>query len=78
MKAQWIIGLITALFMGGAIAAGMADMSSLDANGDGMISAEEAQANADLSSQFDSLDSNGDGQLEEAEFAQFETMQKSE
>lgn len=44
----------------------------LDTNKDGVISAEEAQANPDLAAKFKDLDKNQDSQLDAAEFAQFE------
>lgn len=42
---------------------------SLDANGDGAISAAEAAANPELVSSFARLDRNGDGRLDRQEFA---------
>jgi Ca2+-binding EF-hand superfamily protein len=44
-----------------------ATFESLDANGDGKISKEEAAANADVSAQFSRYDVNGDGFIERAE-----------
>ena len=44
-----------------------ATFESLDANGDGKISKEEAAANSDVSSQFARYDQNGDGFIERAE-----------
>ena len=49
-----------------------ADMKTLDADGSGTISQEEAQANPAVAEQFTVLDANGDGQVDEAEFAAFE------
>lgn len=45
---------------------------ALDTNRDGLISADEAKANPELSGQFKSFDANGDGQLDAIEFAKFE------
>lgn len=45
---------------------------ALDKDRNGLISAEEATANRELSSQFKSFDANGDGQLDPIEFAKFE------
>lgn len=50
-------------------------MSALDTNQDGVISAEEAQANPDLAKSFESIDENKDGKIDAAEFAQFEAIQ---
>jgi hypothetical protein len=44
-----------------------ATFESLDANGDGKISKQEAAANADVSAQFSRYDVNGDGFIERAE-----------
>lgn len=49
-------------------------LEDLDANKDGSISAEEAQAQADLAKDFNLLDRNQDGKLDAAEFAQFEAI----
>ncbi len=80
MKAKWTVALITALMTGAAFAAGSgkAGMETLDANGDGQISQEEAQAHPELAKQFDSLDQDGSGSLERAEFARFETEATTE
>ncbi|MBA1147546.1 EF-hand domain-containing protein [Ectothiorhodospiraceae bacterium WFHF3C12] len=51
---------------------------ALDANGDGMISPEEATANPNVAAQFDQLDANGDSRLDQGEFARFEAGAKSE
>jgi Ca2+-binding EF-hand superfamily protein len=40
---------------------------SVDANGDGVVSRDEAQAFPRLAAEFDSVDSNKDGQLDKAE-----------
>ncbi|HHJ40256.1 MAG: hypothetical protein AXA67_06855 [Methylothermaceae bacteria B42] len=50
-------------------------LSDLDADKDGVISAEEAQANPDLAKSFESVDENKDGKIDAAEFAQFEAIQ---
>ena len=44
----------------------------LDADGDGKLSREEAQADPRLSSQWDSLDANADGNVDESEFSALE------
>ena len=41
---------------------------ALDADGDGVITKSEAEANAELSSNFGAMDGNDDGGLTEAEF----------
>ncbi len=47
-----------------------ATFDSLDANGDGKISKEEAQANAGVAAQFSRYDVNGDGFIERDEVNQ--------
>ena len=44
-----------------------ATFESLDANGDGKISKDEAEANAGVKARFSSYDLNGDGFIERAE-----------
>lgn len=85
MKYRMILAALLAGATGVAFAGGFAgsqeDMKehdqaayeALDANGDGMISPEEATANPNVAAQFDELDSNGDSQLDQGEFARFET-----
>lgn len=48
---------------------GATDMSfrGIDANGDGIVTRDEAQAAPGLAESFDSLDANADGVLEESE-----------
>lgn len=50
----------------------MSSFKALDSDGNGGISAEEAQANETLSSSWTSLDANLDGQIDEAEFSALE------
>ncbi len=50
-------------------------LADLDTDKDGVISAEEAQANPDLAKSFESVDENKDGKIDAAEFAQFEAIQ---
>jgi hypothetical protein len=45
------------------------DYSKLDANGDGVISKDEAKGDANLSAQFSTLDTDHDGKLSAAELA---------
>jgi Ca2+-binding EF-hand superfamily protein len=45
------------------------DYSKLDANGDGVISKDEAKGDANLSAQFSTLDTDHDGKLSSAELA---------
>src|SRR5262245_6567229 len=47
-----------------------ASFESLDANGDGRISREEAESNAGVKEQFSRYDVNGDGFIERAEVNQ--------
>lgn len=69
MRKSAIISVI-ALFSSLAFAG--TSYEDLDANKDGVISAEEAQANPELAAKFRDLDKNQDNQLDAAEFAQFE------
>jgi len=45
------------------------DFNSFDANGDGIISKTEAQANAQLARLFDKLDTDKNGELSQQEFS---------
>lgn len=45
------------------------DFNSFDANGDGVISKTEAQANAQLARLFDKLDTDKNGELSQEEFS---------
>ncbi|ATC82847.1 MULTISPECIES: EF-hand domain-containing protein [Pseudoalteromonas] len=45
------------------------DFNSFDANGDGVISKTEAQANAQLARLFDKLDTDKNGELSQQEFS---------
>ena len=45
------------------------DFSSFDADGDGAITKQEAQVNAQLVKIFDDLDADGNGELSKEEFA---------
>ncbi len=56
---------------------GAAEFSSLDANGDGQISREEAASDDELASNWNQADQNSDGQLDQSEFAQFEGKEES-
>jgi len=51
---------------------------ALDADKDGVISAEEAQADPELAGKFKDLDKNQDNRLDAAEFARFEMTPASE
>lgn len=55
-----------------------ASLEQLDANGDGVISPEEATAHPRLSENFDEYDTDGSGALEQGEFARFETMSQEQ
>lgn len=56
----------------GGAAGGGISFSSLDVNGDGMISQDEAGAHPNLSSQFTTADADQDGSISESEFSAFE------
>jgi hypothetical protein len=87
IMSKYLIGLTAALLlMTGAVFAAqhekgmMGEQSSfntLDANHDGTISKEEAQADASLAKSWDKADANSDGKIEESEFARFEEEHQS-
>ncbi len=69
MRKLAIVSVI-ALFSGLAFAG--TTYQELDADKDGVISAEEAQADPELAGKFKELDKNQDNRLDAAEFARFE------
>jgi hypothetical protein len=52
--------------------------TTLDANGDGSVSQDEAQASAALSAQWSALDANQDGELSSTEYANATGMSESD
>jgi len=60
------------VFAGAAFAQEQPDFSELDADGDGMITQEEATQNPQVADRFDQLDINQDGQIDRAEYARAE------
>ena len=62
------LGLLTA---GAALAQGKPSFESLDKNGDGKISLNEASTDDALFVAFKKLDTNKDGELTREEFAQY-------
>lgn len=76
MKLKYLIttgAMVTAIgFAGGLIAGESEYFSQLDANGDGMLSQEEASVDPVLKDGWANADMNQDGQLERAEFSAFE------
>ena len=63
------IATLSAVGAQSAAAAGQPTLESLDKNGDGQISLNEASANDELFVAFKKLDTNRDGMLTQAEFA---------
>ncbi len=61
--------ITTGLFFSAAAMAGGLSFTELDANGDGVISKDEAASSATLSPLFTDADRNGDGNLDKDEFA---------
>lgn len=57
---------------GAAGAETLPEFSSLDLNGDGQISKDEAQTISSLNENFDSADTDADGNLNQSEFSAFE------
>ena len=74
MDTKWTAFIFASLFSGAAIAAGGSDFQSMDKNGDGYLSQDEAQGNSSLQEKWNDADLNDDGQLDRSEFSQFETM----
>ncbi|MCZ7601135.1 MAG: calmodulin [Gammaproteobacteria bacterium] len=75
MKQTTTIALTALLFSvsSAAMAEEAMDFTAVDADGDGMISAAEAEAVPGLADQLASLDADGDGQLDADEYAKFES-----
>lgn len=67
VRKKMALGLALALFAVSAFAA-MPQFESLDANGDGQISLEEAKASDSLMAVFQTADKNQDGQLDKTEY----------
>ena len=67
VRKKLALGLALALFAASAFAA-MPKFESLDANGDGQISREEAKASDSLMAVFETADVNQDGQLDKTEY----------
>ena len=64
--------VLAGVMLGSAVfAQGAPTFESLDKNGDGQISIQEATANDDLFVAFKKLDTNKDGALSKAEFAAY-------
>lgn len=61
------LALVALLSSSAAFAA--VDFNSFDADGDGVISKSEAQANAQLVQLFEKLDTDGNGELSQQEFS---------
>lgn len=73
---KWLLALVASAFFGGAaIAADAPKFETLDQDGNGTISAQEAEAAPNLADAWDKADSNQDGVVDRAEFSAFETME---
>ncbi|HSH29693.1 MAG TPA: hypothetical protein VK971_07285 [Thiohalobacter sp.] len=74
MKKQITVIACAFAFASGSVLAGeqAGKFKMLDADQDGYISAEEAQANPALSSQWQSVDQDGNNQVDQSEFSAFE------
>jgi hypothetical protein len=57
---------------------GTASFSSLDTNGDGYLTKQEAEARSGLVENWEQADSNGDQQIDTTEFAAFEIEEVSQ
>lgn len=68
--------LLAGVFMAGTAVAGETmGYEEIDANGDGLISAAEAQSSQALSSSWERADANADGVVDQAEFSALETAE---
>jgi len=75
-----MLGLFGSLMLTTALIAGeaaRADFGTLDANQDGSLSAEEAAADVELSTNWSDIDKDENGVIDQAEFSAFEDMQGS-
>ncbi len=73
---KWLIALVISAFFGGAaLAAEQPTFQTLDQDGNGTISAQEAESDPALADAWDKADSNQDGVVDRAEFSAFETME---
>jgi Ca2+-binding EF-hand superfamily protein len=72
--ATWISAAAALALLPGLVAAAdyPATFEAIDADGDGYISAKEAQARPDLQENWQASDANGDGVLDISEFSAFE------
>jgi hypothetical protein len=68
--------IVSSAFAASALAGESAAFTELDADGNGMISSEEAAADPALLEDWATADVNGDGQLERAEFSALEQKSK--
>ncbi|MFC0119083.1 hypothetical protein [Pseudoalteromonas xiamenensis] len=71
MKISNMAVLAAALMASAAATASEANFSSLDKDGNGLISTSEASQLPMLAEEFKNLDTDQDGQLSESEFANF-------
>ncbi|WP_462163295.1 EF-hand domain-containing protein [Pseudoalteromonas xiamenensis] len=71
MKISNMAVLAAALMASAAATASEANFSSLDKDGNGLISTSEASQLPMLAEEFKNLDTDQDGQLTESEFANF-------
>ena len=75
MKKTMMILLASAFLTGAAVAGEKMGYSDLDADGDGVINAEEAKGSMELTESWEKIDVNADGVVDESEFSAFETME---
>jgi hypothetical protein len=68
--------IVSSAFAASTLAGESTAFTQLDADGDGMISSEEAAADPALLEDWATADVNGDGQLERAEFSALEQKSK--
>jgi hypothetical protein len=78
MKKTMMVLIAAAFTTGVAVAGEKMGYKSWDADGDGVISAEEAEKSMELTESWKEVDTNNDGVVDESEFSAFETMQTME
>lgn len=70
--------VVSSMFAASVLAGESGQFTQLDADGNGMISSEEASVDPKLMQDWDKADVNKDGQLERAEFSALEQKSKME
>ena len=75
MKKAITLLLAGAFVAGTAVAGETMGYEEIDANGDGLISPDEAQSSQTLSSVWERADANADGVVDQSEFSALEALE---